>query len=343
MAEDSKIEWTDHTFNPWIGCQKVGPGCDNCYAETWDNRFEGGRWGPHAERRRTKEQNWNKVRGWNRKARDTGIREKVFVASLADVCDTHRSIPEAWRLDLGRLVEECEALDFLFLTKRAGNIEPALRMTFPQAIPSNLWMGLTVVDQHEADRDVLRLGMAKINLGIAVTFLSIEPMLGAIDLTALRCKDGEGTDLTYNALSGEAWVEGSASAAAYSNAADGVPVVDWVICGGESGPDARPMHPDWARGLRDQCAAAGTGFLFKQWGEWAPGDAFEMTHDQPVTHKNGDVKDWMDRYVMTETWGARLRGHSWTGHSTDLVYRVGKKPAGRLLDGRTWDGGPGHR
>jgi len=119
------------------------------------------------------------------------------------------------------------------------------------------------------------------------------------------------------------------------------PQIDWVICGGESGPHARPMNPQWARDLRDQCVAAGVPFLFKQWGEWGPGDAFGMTSDKPVSDRMGTVKDWMDRYVTTDLWGQRLTAHTFTGHATDLVYRVGKKAAGRLLDGRTWDEVPG--
>jgi hypothetical protein len=109
--------------------------------------------------------------------------------------------------------------------------------------------------------------------------------------------------------------------------------IEWVICGGESGASARPMHPDWARSLRDQCAAAGVPLFFKQWGEWAPGDAFGLIEDGPVTTRNGDVRGWMKRYVVCADRADRVDGHSFTEHATNLVYRVGKKRAGRLLDG----------
>lgn len=103
MAENSNIEWTDHTFNPWIGCQKVSPGCDHCYAETWDARGLQGqatRWGPHAERTRTSAANWRKPLAWNRAAEAAGKRARVFCASLADVFDNHPSILPEWRRDL---------------------------------------------------------------------------------------------------------------------------------------------------------------------------------------------------------------------------------------------------
>jgi protein gp37 len=142
MAENTNIEWATHTFNPWMGCQKVGPGCDHCYAEVWDEKAGGeSRWGPHAARTRSKQGNWDRVVTWNSKARDAGIRESVFVASLADVFDTHSSILPEWRADLAALVKKCENLDFMFLTKRAGNVEKLLKAMFPEGAPSNLWIG----------------------------------------------------------------------------------------------------------------------------------------------------------------------------------------------------------
>lgn len=114
--------------------------------------------------------------------------------------------------------------------------------------------------------------------------------------------------------------------------------IDWIIVGGESGPGARPMHPDWARSLRDQCDAADVPFLFKQWGEWADMGAAGLGASGPVTNRAGDVKDWMRQAVtFTDGGKATVQAHSWTAHATDLMYRVGKKAAGRLLDGRTWD------
>lgn len=176
MAENTNIEWATHTFSPWIGCQKVGPGCDHCYAEIWDEKSEGEtRWGPHAARKRTRQGNWDRVITWNYKAGQAGIRESVFVASLADVFDTHRSIEPEWRSDLAALVRKCENLDFMFLTKRAGNVEKILKDMFPEGAPSNLFIGITVVNQEEADRDIVKLLRAKAACGFPVAFLSMEP------------------------------------------------------------------------------------------------------------------------------------------------------------------------
>ena len=124
MAENSKIAWTDHTFNPWIGCTKVGRGCDGCYAEVWDARYGGAlgspHWGPGAPRRRTTVQNWNKVRRWERDAKASGQRPRVFCASLADVFDNE--VPHEWRADLWALIADCPSLDWIIVTKRVGNV-----------------------------------------------------------------------------------------------------------------------------------------------------------------------------------------------------------------------------
>lgn len=322
MAENSNIEWTHHTFNPWIGCQKVGPGCDHCYAEAWDARGlqqREGRWGAHAARTRTSTANWRKPLAWDKAAKSAGERHRVFCASLADVFDKHASILPEWRADLWALIKSTPNLDWMLLTKRPGNIAKMLPEDWGRGY-RNVWLGCTVVNQEEADRDVPKL----LALPAAVRFLSMEPLLGPVDLNHIRLPHG----------SGRTWID---ALQPWWVTPDMRTRLDLVIVGGESGPGARPMHPDWARSLRDQCVAAGAAFHFKQWGEWAAGDAFGMVSDKPVTRKNGEVKDWMDRYVTTDEWGARLQGHTFTGHSTYLVYRVGKKAAGRLLDGRTWD------
>ena len=266
MAENSNIEWTKHTFNPWIGCQKVGPGCDHCYAETWDARGIQGtatRWGPSAERTRTSVANWRKPLAWDRAAGLAGERHRVFCASLADVFDNHASIDQEWRSDLWRLIASTPNLDWMLLTKRPGNIEKMLPHGWGRGW-HNVWLGCTVVNQEEADRDIPKL----LKVDAAVRFLSMEPLLGPVKL-----------------LGG----------------------IDLVIVGGESGPGARPMHPDWVRSLRDQCASSGTAFHFKQWGEFAS-----------VSEAEGP--------------GAH---HQFPDGAT--VRRIGKKAAGRMLDGRTWD------
>lgn len=320
MAENSNIEWTHHTFNPWIGCQKVGPGCDHCYAETWDARGlqqRETRWGPHATRTRTSAANWRQPLKWDREAAAVCERRRVFCASLADVFDNHVSIQPEWRDDLWRLIEATPNLDWMLLTKRPGNIGNMLPVPFDfDRLYPNVWLGCTVVNQAEADRDIPKL----LKVPAKVRFLSMEPLLGQVDPTALPYGETIGNAPTYqDALRGKLWMPaGSPSWPTDPRATVGdrtyvdlCGMIHLVIVGGESGPGARPMHPDWARALRDQCQAAGVAFHFKQNGEWVsvsevegPGDHFRFPD------------------------GATVR-------------RTGKKLAGRTLDGRTWDEMPG--
>ena len=139
MAEFSKIEWTDHTFNPWIGCQHVSPGCDHCYAETQNNfrKWNGGTWGPHAPRKRTSEANWRKPLQWARDAANRGKSARVFCASLADVFDNQ--VAPAWRVDLFELIRETPQLDWLLLTKRPENIRKMLPLDWMDGYP-NVWL-----------------------------------------------------------------------------------------------------------------------------------------------------------------------------------------------------------
>lgn len=348
MAENTKIEWTDHTFNPWIGCTKVGPGCDHCYAENlMDTRMGVAAWGAGNPRVRTKEANWKMPLRWNAQAdafmAQHGRRQRVFCASLADVFDN--AVDPQWRADLFELIRATPNLDWLLLTKRIGNaaamIQAALAtMDIGYSVPfaawpwPNVWIGATVVNQAEADRDIPKL----LQVPAAKRFLSMEPLLGHVNLRSLPMGEGEIDALKADTWeqeidrwrdTDEDWIEQFEDW--YSvNLSDGLTgpmhsTINWVIVGGESGPGARPMHPDWARSLRDQCDAAGVPFLFKQWGEWMPtihdGDTVKLVFakggphgpDQPAFH------DWPDGQ------GAA---------------RVGKKAAGRLLDGRTWDGFP---
>ena len=143
MGENSKIEWTDHTFNPWIGCQRVSHGCDRCYAEAMmDHRYHKVEWGPHGERKRTSEANWRKPRQWAKAARGTGVRPRVFCASLADVFDNQ--VPDVWRSDLFDLIAATPELDWLLLTKRPENL---VRM-WPSGDWPNVWLGTTCEDQE---------------------------------------------------------------------------------------------------------------------------------------------------------------------------------------------------
>ena len=269
MAENTKIEWTDHTFNPWEGCQKVGPGCDHCYAETRNARFAGGtaiNWGPGAPRRRTSASNWELPKRWNAQS-DTfmaqhGRRQRVFCASLADVFDN--AVDPQWRADLFALIAATPNLDWLILTKRVGNVrgmlaelahgnDPDLSLLDMMPLP-NVWIGATITSQPEADRDIPKL----LEVPARVRFLSMEPLLGPVDLTSIEVWGGDAEIYPLKGTTDCVDDEGAP--------ADDVPALNWVIVGGESGPSARPMHPDWARSLRDQCQAAGVPFMMKQMG-----------------------------------------------------------------------------
>ncbi len=234
MAAKTEIEWCDHTFNPWMGCMRVSPLCDNCYAATMaDTRFGWAKWGGPGQgvgtRTRTSEANWKKVRTWDRKAAISGQRPFVFCASLADVFDN--AAPVQWRADLFGLIRETPNLVWLLLTKRPQNI---LRMT--QAcggLPSNVALGASAGIQTEVETNGKILIDLKRRLNPLFVFLSAEPLLESIDLTVIP-DFGE---------------------------------IDWVIVGGESGHGARPMDLQWARDILVQCeSTCSTVFNFKQVG-----------------------------------------------------------------------------
>jgi protein gp37 len=311
MAENTKIEWAHHTFNPWVGCTKVSPGCDHCYAEGWANRTgQSVLWA--GQRRRTSGPNWAKLIKWDREAKAAGERHRVFCASLADVFDNQ--VPERWRHDLWHYIALTPNLDWLLLTKRPQNIEKMLPDARTGVKPwgqgwPNVWLGTTVENQAEADRRIPHL----LAVPAAVRFLSCEPLLGPVDLTKIDCTsvDPDSRGITLNGLTG-----GRKSSSPWH--------INWVICGGESGPKARPMHPDWARSLRDQCLAADVAFHFKQWGEWSP-------HTREIEDFDGTIS-------------TTPKGHpGWRAHvpgGIDGMFRVGKARAGRLLDGREWNDFP---
>ena len=321
MGESTKIEWATHTFNPWIGCQKVGPGCDHCYAEAMmADRYGRVEWGPHGSRQRTSPANWRKPLAWDRAAAKAGRRDRVFCASLADVFDNHGSITSGWRGDLWHLIARTPNLDWLLLTKRPGNIPDMLPNGY--GAPAwgdgwpNVWLGCTVVNQTEADRDIPKL----LAVPAKVRFLSMEPLLGPVDLTAHL----------HDSDCFEVMTEDPAVGCICADRTIREVTPDWLICGGESGPGARPMHPDWARSLRDQCQAAGVAFHFKQWGEWV--SIYDRDRDDPDWRKVPKPGDW-DR----KRWLNLAGGQGFHGDNLNMMRRVGKARAGRLLDGRTWD------
>ncbi|MFW7270325.1 phage Gp37/Gp68 family protein [Gluconacetobacter sp. Hr-1-5] len=273
MGTNSGIEWTDHTFNPWVGCTKISAACDHCYAEGWAKRAgHPDLWA--GKRRRTSEKNWNLPLRWNREAQASGVRARVFSASLADVFDNQ--VPPDWRTDLWNLIAATPGLDWLLLTKRPQNISGMLPPCWQDEPWPNVWLGTTICNQEEADRNVRHLT----TIPAALRFLSIEPLLGPLTFRWARWVDQEATLRKFGRL----------------GHLEGLRGIHWAIVGGESGPHARPMDLASARALRDEFQEAGTAFFFKQWGEY---DASGV--------------------------------------------RVGKKRAGRLLDGRIWQHVPGPR
>ena len=224
--EGTGISWTDLTFNPWIGCQKVSPACDGCYAEELATARLGVLWGPGAPRRRTAPGNWAKPPRWNRIAEEAGHRLKVFCASLADWADN--AVDDEWRADLGALIVATPWLTWMLLTKRIGNARKMLEAMFPDGVPANLALGVTIANQEEADRDLPKALSVKAGLGIRHLFVSAEPLLGPLDLSRYLAQ------------------------------------IDMVIVGGESGRAARSMPDGWALKIKRQCAEAGTAFHFKQ-------------------------------------------------------------------------------
>lgn len=309
MAETSAIEWTDSTINFWWGCSKISIGCDHCYAETWAKRTGHDLWGNDVPRLPIKSV-FKTLLKLNQTAeafrKEHGRRRRVFMQSMSDLFD--KEVPGEWFAVAWGAIHSVDDMDVQIVTKRLPMVDKRIEALGNHALaawPRNAGLIASVVNQEEADRDIPRLIALKVKFGIPWIGLSMEPLLGKVVLRDEWLRD-----------------------------------LDWVIAGGESGTGARPMHPDWARSLRDQCAGANVPFHFKQWGEWAPLEAFGGVSDGPITDRKGNVRDWMNRYVICADRGDRLRGHSFTEHATDLVYKVGKKRAGRLLDGVTHDGFP---
>lgn len=277
MSENSKIEWTDHTFNPWSGCVKVSPACKHCYAAALPPAYRRhAQWGAHTDRMPASDSYWAQPLAWDRKARKEGVRRRVFCASTADVFEDRADL-DPLRERLWDLIQKTPNLDWLLLTKRP---EVMFKWSQSHPWPVNAWAGTTVESQEWADRRIPAL----LRVPAPVRFLSCEPLLGAVVLQGLAPGESMQTDLYREWLT----VTGPSSYPYRENGG-----IHWVIAGGESGPGARPPHPDWFRGLRDQCREARVPFHFKQWGEFAPvGDGFGVN-----------------------------------------VQRVGKSAAGRLLDG----------
>lgn len=319
MAETSAIEWTDSTFNPWIGCTKISPACDHCYAEAlMDMRHHRVAWG--GDRSRTSAGNWQQPRRWQKQATaffaDHGRRQRVFCSSLADVFDNQ--VPTEWHDDLWALIRDTPDLDWQLLTKRPQNIGKMLP-AFWDDVKGHVWLGTTVEDQERADRNIPHL----LQHDAAVCFLSCEPLLGSINLEIIWIRrDGQPTTELSRRMGD--YVR------PLSGAFTDSPIISWVIAGGESGPQARPSHPDWFRSLRDQSAAAGVPFLFKQWGEFGPSELYPPgTAICSVISTEGEHLTGKDAI-----WGKP------DDVGAEIISRFGKKAAGRRLDGVEHNGFP---
>jgi protein gp37 len=281
MGENTAIEWADHTLNWWTGCEAISPGCEHCYAATWAKRA--GR--VFSERRLTSASIHALPAKWQREAAEFrklhGRRQRVFVNSLADWADNQ--VPQDWRISLLRAIREAPDVDFLLLTKRIGNVHRMLEraLTDGHMLTSrdsawpwpNIWIGISVVNQEEADRDIPKL----LDLPAAVRFLSCEPLLDELRLQRYLDVDQP---------------------------------LDWVIVGGESGPGARAFNLKWARDIARQCKLFGTACFVKQLGanpiyqagrsvkSEGPGFRLSVTELQIDTdialidRKGGDWSEW---------------------------------------------------
>ena len=333
--KNSKNTWTDHTFNPWVGCTKVSPGCANCYAEAQDRRWRGDktRWGEGVPRERTSEAYWRQPLRWNAEAAKSGIRPRVFCGSMCDWLDSE--VPIEWLADLMALIHCTPNLDWLLLTKRPENwhkrlldvmkcrgqirisaevwalLQTCVAWEAGRVVPSNVWLGATVENQEMADKRIPAL----LRIPAKVRFLSCEPLLGVVDLSksypdefcvcsqcghwafhgvgsmmictncdcreedergdCKACGKGAMRDICPECEDND-WLAYYGNPRNFAEGYEVLPGINWVICGGESGAGARPMCPDWARSLRDQCANVKVPFLFKQWGGLRSGGAREL-------------------------------------------------------------------
>lgn len=310
---ETKIQWADFTFNPWLGCSKVSAGCANCYAESlMDKRYGKVRWGQGQPRRRTTPAYWRQPLRWNREAMAVGVRRRVFCASLADVFD--EEVSDEWRHELFALIGLTRGLDWLLLTKRPekmhrwkteldfGKVNDYARTISKRddiaVLPTqrhgmvpggwpleNVWLGVSVENQEAAD---LRIPVL-LRTSAVVRFVSYEPALGLVDFTPY-----------------------------WRVVSDPYSWLGWVIVGGESGPGARPFNVSWARSAILQCRSFGAACFVKQFGAqvrwngnapaWPAGvDAAEAVGEPAHTfrmrlrdHKGGDPSEWPEDIRVRE-------------------------------------------
>lgn len=313
MSGNTTIEWATKVWNPLRGCSKVSEGCRNCYAARQAHRFSGpGLPYEDLTQKTTAGVNWTGKINLVPKILDEPLRwrksERVFVNSMSDLF--HENVPITFIHDVFKVMAEANWHTFQVLTKRPERMRAVVDYIKPLFLGMvfngskvewplpNVWLGVSVENQKAADERIPLL----LQTPAAVRFLSMEPLLGPVDVPEVYMKKLD-------------WGDGP------KHWPDGAGIIDWIIVGGESGPHARPMHPDWAMSLRDQCQAAGVPYFFKQWGAWMPLPDYEPV---PIGLKR---VTWFgtDGQIGGEYDGGQI------------MVRVGKKTAGRLLDGRTWD------
>ena len=315
---DTNIDWADKVWNPVTGCTKISEGCRNCYAERMSKRLAG-RCGylkdnPFAvtlhPEKLEEPLKWKKP-------------QKIFVCSMGDLF--HEKVPVDMIRSIFWTMLRCPQHRFLLLTKRperAAEYFQELTRGDHRNVPKNIWFGVTVENQQAADERIPLL----LHIPAAKRFISIEPMVGPVDIDRLAVIDGEPSNGTISGylldgLTGEAWDHENG----YLSEASEVKGIGWVILGGETGPKASPLHPDWVRSVRDQCQAAGVPFFFKQWGEWAEVKTGGVLNKDICMSVDGFIDTADKNYVCfaNESDGVHLR-------------RVGKKAAGHLLDGKEY-------
>lgn len=331
----TKIEWATDTWNPITGCTKISEACQNCYAERMSKRLAGRCGYPKDEPFKVTlhPERLEEPFGWRKPRR-------VFVCSMGDLF--HEDVPEKFIYDIWDVMVLNKQHIFLVLTKRPDRMKSFIekvmtnRMNYASTFGNtlegkearrwaqkpvqNIWLGVTAENQARADERIPIL----LQIPAAVRFVSVEPMLGPVDLSL-----SDGVDLSMSVGTG---LKPGKSYLINS--------LDWVICGGETGPGARPMHPDWVRSLRDQCQAAGVPFFFKSWGEWAPSKPFVIDHAERIERGLPSVQKYLilDSGLSEEDM-KRDRGirAAICGRAGITMAKVGKRSAGRLLDGQEWN------
>ena len=305
----TKIQWATDSWNPITGCSKISDGCKNCYAERMAKRLAGRYGYPKDNPFKPGTIHADKIQHppkWG------GGGKKIFVCSMGDLF--HDDVPTyktfgtifdaAYMSGYGKFMVPRKPDYYLFLTKRPENMLKIVNyylQRYGGSMPENCWFGVTAENQEQADKRIPTL----LQIPAAVRFVSVEPMLGSISILKWAERNRESDD-TSDIM---------------------IPGLHWVICGGETGPGARPMHPDWVRSLRDQCQAAGVPFFFKQWGEWITASFSNGHYDQDMGRNNAFWVDYQG--VMHKPSSNGLK-------NPIAMFKVGKKSAGRLLDGREW-------